>query len=768
MTARRGANAPSWLDRSADGRILRWEPHVLSHEMASSGSDWLEAEPSLLEPAEVASQLIEARPIEGGIELVTDGWARLRATPSPPVASDTAAGGSRDLKPPPRKLRWSDPPFADCFDLTPFDALGRPGATIRVRRPPLQPYLPFRFRYHHGALHDRISCQADKAQAIAWFEPLFLVTLKLVAPDRFKLSSAERELKGGAGDCTSPHDFRGLVAVVGSRDSRRYLLDCRSVFQQLLSSNAPAELAEWQAASELLRCEWPADEVWPQRSHDRLKALRAAAESAGLPPDQAERRPRGVLRWLVLRACGATPQASESAVLELDAAGDLASLLTKWRPRAFPLAAEIDDPGARLWTLQGESLPDLAEIAALAGGGGEASLRLATELLPVKKKWEDLLSKVRPGGCLAALATQRIGQIELTVRSREPLPSPEEGLAKAAAGLAEEAARPLRAGGSPPEGKQRYQDWLTLTELARGWRGLVAAVLDFCESGTWTTDSSPAEADAGDLLRRARQLAEPLALGETGDPTDIARLQAAVEQILHDAEHEPAAGERQSILDELNARIRPCPERWAAYHAALRRAGALARTWPALAAYLGLAADGSGERTRVVLLLQLAVDLRRELDSLVWSDMLGTATSGALGELLTTPGDPRIAAAYAEAEILGRRLAGTPGLPALRPAPPLRPAAVRRQEFFSWWRELRGLDAVLVQLRDLSRDQERWTRQARDLVRARCAAGGAPAAAGCSHLAVLLAADPAGLSRAQYEQLLAATISPGDTTDGQR
>jgi hypothetical protein len=768
LTAPRPALTASWLDRSTDGRILHWEPHVLSREMACCGSGWLEAEPSFLEAGKVASQIIEVRPVEGGIELATEGWAWLRAAPWPSAGSDAAAGGSRDLKPLPRMLRWSDPPFTDGFDLTPFDAHDRPGATVRVQRPPRQAYLPFDFRYHHSAPHDRISCQPLRQQAAAFFEPLYVATLKLAGPDRFEPGSEVTVLVEGAGECAATHDFRGLVAVVGTRDSHRYLLDCRSVFQQRLSSSAPDALAEWRAACEVLGCEWPGEQPWPQRSHDRLAALSAAAEEAGLPAAPAKRWPRGVLRWLVLRACGATPQATERALLEFDAARNLAALLAALRPRAFPLAVGIDDPGARLWILHRDSLSDLPEIVALARGGDAPTLQAAAELLPAKRKWDGLLTKVRSDGRFADLAKQRINQIARALRSREPLARPEEGFAEAQAGLAREAGRPVRAGQTPPEGRQRYRDWLALTELARAWRGRVAAVLAFCERGSWPTGAPPAEVDTGELLRRVQQLAEPPALDETADPTDLARLQASVEQILHDAEHEPATDERQSILEELDARVRPRPERWAAYYAALRRTAALTRTWPRLADSLEIAVDGTGDRTRVVLFLQLAADLRQELDAAVWTDLLGAATRCALEELLASPGDPRIGAAYAEAADLARRLAGTPGLPVLQAAPPLRPAAAERQEFLSWWRDLHALDTALRQLRGLARDQERWARRARDLVRERRAAGSIRAGTMSDRLARLLDADPAGLSRAEYEELRAAALLPGEATHEHR
>ena len=757
MTAPSGAFAAPWLDRAADGRILRWEPHFLSREMAGCGSVWLTAEPSFQQAAAVADQVIEARPIDGGVELVTKGWAWLRAAAWPPVASDTTAGGDRDLRPPPRTMLWSDPPFADGFDLTPFDAHDRPGATVRVRRPPLQPYLPFRFHYHYGAPHDRISCRPLRDQAAtAWFEPLFLLTLKLAGPARFEPGRDGGELAAGAGECATPHDFRGLVAVVGTRDARRYLLDCRSVFEQRLSSSAPEALAEWRAASRLLRCEWPGEQVWPRRSHDRLAALRDAAANAGLPPDQAELRPRGVLRWLVLRACGAAPRASESAVVELNESRDLAALLAARRPRAFALVAGITDPRARLWIFNRDSLPDLADIVHLAGDGDEPTFRAAAALLPVKKRWDDLLKKVRPDGSLAGLARQRIKQIEVALRSRAPLGTFAAGLAAAEDVLMRESAPPPRAGEPPPEGRQRHLDWLALTGLARAWRRRVAAILAFCESGSWLAVLPPATDGTGDLLRRARRLAEPPALDEIGDPADLAKLQASGEQVLHDADHEPDSGERQGILDALDARVRTCPERWAAFHAALRRAGTLARTWPGLAAHLGLAADGSGDRARVVLFLRLAADLRQQLDAPLWSDPPHGAGRWALGDLMAAPGDPRIAAAHAEAAGLSRRLAGTPGLPILQPAPPPRPAADARQEFLSWWRQLRALDATLGQLRNLARDQERWARRAGDLARLRLAAGGIAAGAAASRLAPLLAADPASLTHAEVEELRAA------------
>jgi hypothetical protein len=769
MTARPAALAASWLDRSADGRILRWEPHVLSREMACCGSSWLEAEPSFREAVEVAGQLLATTPIAGGIELATDGWAWLRAAPWPPVGSDPASGGSRDLRPPPRTLRWSDPPFADAFDLTPFDAGDRPGATVRVRRPLRQPYLPFHFDYHHDAPHDRISCRAIMEPATARFEPLYLATLKQTGPHDFELGPAATALQAGAGACASPHDFRGLVAVVGTRDGRRHLLDCRSIFRQHLAPSAPVEQAEWRAASELLRCEPTGDQLWPRRSHDRLAALSGAAEKAGLPAARTEPWPRGTLRWLVLRACGAAPSANESVLRELDAAGDLASLLAVWRPRAFALAARIDDPGARLWILRHDSRADLADLVALAGGGDVATLEAAAARLPVKQQWEALLGQVRPDGAVARLAHQRIRQIEASLRPLAPLADPEAGLAEARAGLAQEASSPLRVGGQPPEGRQRHRDWRDRTELAQAWRARVAAVLAFCEGGSWAPGEPPPAADAAaDLLRRARRLAAPPALGEAGDPSDIARLQTLVEQVLHDADHEPASDQRRSIVGELEGRVRPVPERWAAYHAALRRAGTLARAWPGLAAFLGLAADGTGDRARVVLFLQLAGDLRQLLDAAVWSDLLGCASRCAMGELLATPGDPRIGAAHAEAAALLRRLVGAPGLPALPSAPPLRPAAAERRELLAWWRELRALDAALCQLRDRAREQERWARLAQGEARTRLAGGGLRAGATSSRLAGLLAADPAVLTRAEYEELLAAAPLPGETSHGRR
>jgi hypothetical protein len=701
----------TWLDQAADGRVLQWMPHLLAPEVVARGHPHLAEEPSFLDRRTSAGRLLDCAPIPGGLTLKVNGWRRVEAlVASPPPPSAGEPGRSRAFSPPPERLLWLDLPVGDAFDLTPFDRAGQPGATTRVIRPAHEPLLPFDIGDRQEPEGHRIVCRPGPRGEAGGFDRTFLTGLQQAGHLRFA-AGPEIDLVRGAGQWLCPSGFQGLVAVVGCRAGRRHLLDCRSVFNGLLAG-PPQTGEEWLAAGASLGCERHGARSWPLRSHRRLEQLRQAAAEAGLDARLASLLPLGVVRLLALRDCGLAGSVGERTVRELDAMPSFERVLDQSLPGVRSLLARSVDPGARAWILAQARLPDLEEIVTWALDDA-ASLARAALSLPLRRRAQAVAGELRDGCPLRLKVQAVIDDLHGAVRTGHPAADPAARLKAVERRLGEEEeARPLGAADPAPSRRKRFAEWLQLRARASAWRRQADRVLAYCERGG---DGQPAAGedapDVAALARRSEQLLARLPIAHAGKPDATARLRQLAAAVLDGEPAEPVSVDRELV------------------------------------------------RERLALLPQLLDDWRAEMR---WWPRLGPIPLAGPVEpaaLLATTGHPRIAQAFDEAVALARRLAGTPDLPAPAAVAPIRPAELSRAGFRAWWLELRALDAVLAHLNHLARQQERWVRQALDLLARSRAAEPARRATGTSAepdavAAGLLAKDPATFSRRDYDALL--------------
>ena len=756
-----------WLHQASDGRILQWESHVLTEEVRLLGHGHLLDEPSFKSEDEVAGRLLELEPTPQGLRLRTTGWTELQVQAFPRSLSAAPGDSCRRWRPIPSNLSWTDLPLGGVFDLTPRDDHGEDVSTRALLRPIAEPWLRFKFRYQHDLALSRVFVEPEDGEGIARFDPITLEALRPVTQERLAFLGTPVGLKAGRGRWDCDPSFRGFLAVVGTRDGQRYLLDSVTLLDGALGER-PQDPGEWLSLRRALGCESTIGPVWPELSRKRLGALRKAAAEVGIPENIVQAFPRGTLRFLVLRECGKPTWRGENAIRDLDGESSFARVLEKYFPKVFPTLVRTSDSRARLWLLRNEQHPGIERIVSWVSRIDEADLGRAAELFPIRQRIEDLISKVRADSAIGQQARAWLARIDQALRSRAPLGSPERDVDAWEKELTTEQRRPLSLD-SVPTGLERFKAWEIFRQKSRAWRRRVDQVLGFCENGQWPEPAGTGHDSVAALAQRTGRLAVDLPLDSLDHPDDreaTVRLQKLVDEVLANAADEPGSEGRDRVIEYLSRYVQPWPERWSALHAALRRAGVLATSWPHLAATLGLSADSrqQGARgPRVALFLKLIVELPAEL--VRW----GPGRSFRPGEtitveaLLTTPGHPWIDRAHAEAVVLRDRLAGMSRLPLVTLPAPLRPSAMSPDGFRAWWHELRTLDSVLAELRYQAHDHEGHARGALNLLRSLLAQ--APDRKCEDNLAGWLEKEAELLSYSEYLELLGA-ISKLEVTYG--
>jgi hypothetical protein len=591
-----------------------------------------------------------------------------------------------------------------------------------VVRPAHEPLLAFDIGDRHEPEGHRIVWQPEQRSAAAGFERTVFAGLQQDGHFSFVKAGREIDMARAAGHWFCPPGFQGLVAVVGSRAGRRYLLDCRSVFDGSLAG-PPLTGEEWLAAGAALGCERPDEQPWPLRSQHRLERLGQAAVEAGLEARWAARYPRGLLRLLVLRDCGLAEAAGERAVRELDAVPSFERVVDRRTPGVHAPLERSVDPGARAWILAHARLPDLQEIVDWAADSAD-SLTMAAALLPLRRRAEALAAKLRAGSALRQAVDGLVKELRGAARSGQPPADLEARLVALERRLREEEARPLAPNDPAPSGNTRFAAWQRWRAGARAWRRQVDVALGFCERGEGAEPAAAQEVpDVADLARRSERLVMRLPVEHAGSPDATSRLRRLAAEALGGDPAEPASVDRDLV------------------------------------------------RRRLALIPRLLDDWREEATRWRRLGPPALAAPDELPALLAAADHPRIERAFAEATALAQRLSGTPDLPPLPGAAPRQPPELSCAGFRGWWLELRALDAALARLHHLAREQERWVRQAFGLARSRAAeparrpAGAAAAAAAV--VAGLLEKDPANLSRQEYSALVEA-LAAMEKADGKR
>jgi len=285
--------------------------------------------------------------------------------------------------------------------------------------------------------------------------------------------------------------------------------------------------------------------------------------------------------------------------------------------------------------------------------------------------------------------------------------------------------RPVSAADTEPITVKEHAAWEEAQQRLRKWRTRVDAVLTYCESGKLPAVSElegaegrrlDAAPSAAQLAQRAGALASAVELpGRSPAAPETKRLADLLNAVFEDQHWEPAAQEKDVILSRLSLLVRPDPGRWVTMHEVIREASAVAKKWPALAAWLGVegasAAAAPAERApRALVFLELAAAVPQVVGK--WRHATTRAAPGGSAEaLLATPGHPAIAQAHQECLALAGRLGREGEVPK---APPLSPAAPTVAAFRSWWRQIEELLVELAELRLGIKDLEGRVLFARD------------------------------------------------------
>jgi hypothetical protein len=746
----------SWLQQASDGRILQWEPHFLTEEVRMLGRGHLLDEPSFKSEEEAAGRLLELELTPTGLRLRTTGWTELQVQAFPRSLSAAPGDSCRRWRPIPSNLSWSDLPLGGVYDLTPRDDHGEDGSTRALLRPLAEPWLRFKFRFQHDLALSRIFVEPVDGEGVARFDRITLEALRPVTQGRLALLGAPVGLEAGRGRWDCDPNFQGFLAVVGTRNGQRYLLDSMILLDGALGERS-RDPGEWLSLCKALGCESTSGPIWPELSQERLDALGKAAAEIGIPKNVVQAFPRGTLRFLVLRECGELTWPGEDAIRNLDGESSFKRVLEKHFPKVFPTLLRTSDSRARLWLLRNEQHPGIERIVSWVSRIDEADLGRAAELFPIRQRIEDLISKVRADSAIGQQAQALLARIDQALRSRAPLEAPEKEVDAWEKERTAEQRRPLSLD-LVPTGLERFKAWETFRQKSRAWRRRVDQLLGFCENGQWSEPAGTGHESLSALAHRTGRLAVDLPLDSLDHPDDrdaTIRLRQLVDEVLANAADEPGSEPRDRVIEYLSRYVQPWPERWSALHAALRRTGVLATSWPHLATTLALNADGrqQGARgPRVALFLKLIAELPAELAR--W----GSRRSFRPGEtitveaLLTTPGHPWIGLAHAEAIALSGRLAGVPRQPSVALTAPLRPTAMSPEGFLAWWHELRTLDSALEELRYQAHDLERHAKGALTLLRSLLAQ--APDREGEEDLAGWLEKKPELLSHPEYMELL--------------
>jgi len=714
----------TWVDQSAGGEVLEWRSHFLSREMELQGKPHLAYEPSWRDPVAVKGKLIELKAIPGGVAWSWGGWSRLKLDLHLGEGFlDLGAERQRLLSTGTREIFWQDLPPCDALELTPTDAAGAAGATMRVPRPPEQPWIHFDFHYvfeHPPGL--RIVPRQK-----AWLDRMDLSAVGMIQlGHRAYRRTTPVGMGRDGGFLPLPRGFQGIVAVYGSVGKLRRLLDCTTVFE-LNERGRPQNPEEWRTARELVGSGDCRARPWPRRSAELLDKIREEALAAGVPVDEVEdlRNVRGLHRCLVLRACPLAVEPAEKArdVRALSRDEDLRALLASLTSeQVVSLVDELKTPAGRLWVLQNAGHPDLAEIVNWAKAAGRSGLDIAKGLVGFRHALQRLTAEVRPGCPEGEEIAKLSGDVDRAVISVQRPRNLEADIGK----LEEKVkASRRRAAGVRPITVKEDADWQEEQRRSWTWRSRVDAVLTFCESGEWLATAGP-EGEAVfrlDVKRRVAELADRAGAlkpavelpGRSPAAAEAKRLVDLLSEVFEHQHWAPDLEAKDVILSRLSLLVRPDPGRWVTMHAVLREASALAKRWPALATALGvdgaMAAQAPAQRApRAFVFVKLAEAIPEVVGK--WRRSVAGAVPGGNAEaLLATPGHPAIEQVYRECVALAERLDRAGEIPT---APPRAPTAPTAEGFRTWWRQIGELLATLVALRRAARDLEGKARFARE------------------------------------------------------
>jgi hypothetical protein len=702
-----------FVELNREGQALRWQTHLLSDVMLALGLDKLAAEPVLCPEAELAAARFEAEGAGGrGIRWAWGGWSRVEVRlceadgGQPPI---TRRRGESSL------LEWLLLPFCDAVELTPFDAGGAAGPTVRIERPVTVAGEEIDFHADFDKVVVRLRNYNRSADVYAELRTLTM--------------NQELKPKGGARtfalgnrvELRVPEEWLlGYVVVVRRRRRRKYLLDYRPYRvgasgvlprqhddreRSMVRREIEGPPAARSPQTDVRGGDWLAR--WPERSRERLTYLQGAAAEQSLA-DAAEftplMTPTGLFRAIVLTHCGfAWPLPAAQAVAELDG-GTFEQALARMFPELPAVLAMLNSPDAKRWALAHANEPRLDEVVRWVGHQGVDALERALLLVELRAEVARLGERLRAESPESRAVADLLADIERATRHGASPGDLRARLEAVRRRVAEADAAPVDPEGREPALKEHHAEWLARRERMSRWRRLLAQVVDHCETGQWILPQS--EPDPAGLERRLRAIespvARPLRNRDTPRGEDV---RLSVKGLLDDLAHEARASLRGAADACLRQVVLPHAALWLLLHEEIARAESAAAEFRWLAEGVGFVTRGRlDERVRsaqnLLLLVEAAEEFARGWD--VESEELRRLSRDrpALVKILLTPNHRWVEDARQRCRELydylsPTELAGAVSPPGQWPSPP---PSVSRQTLQGWWEVLRELDISLNKL----------------------------------------------------------------------
>lgn len=703
----------SFLEIGPDGYVIEWREHPLTEAVLARASAGLDMEPVLHPPGSFTELQLTPKETQHKVCWTWGGrWARVDLRPlglsGPPMKV------TRDQRDAP-SVGWDELSFCDAVELTPYDAQGNAGATVRRERPLVLTSQDIEYeRVGSSKLRLRLRGRGpwqNLGVRLRWTGG------HRTPPQRFNQDGiVDIPLRVQYRD----DSFRGTIVVVHLRGEGERLVHCfgwlskesrevseehrNEIRQEIEGGNlaagpsAPAELYGWL-------------DQWPQKSRGRLQRVyEEAAHRFGSDAAASHLRLSlaGLFRTVLLCNCGLEPEAALDQLIGHLNVGQWEEALGRISPqlpealRAAPAAAE------KLWVVANAQAAGLKEAVQWAGHHGVTALGRALDLVDLRRRAIELEALLRPDSDEGRDISQFVQEIEdapIRVTPVEPL---HERFAKIEQEVRRQETCHQDPDGPPPPSREAYMRWLTKCRLRQHWRLQLARVLTYSERGEWAAHE-PArdrpEFTVEELMWRLGRVEEPNVRSLTGRlPAVTDEVQAVgqcINQLLQESENETSETLRALAQRQLTYAILPNATVWAPLYHELRRVEEQARQFTWFAACAGVNGHATGLNARVAA-AQKFIDLVEALEARLaaWAGGRLAQAAGGLRAVLSAPTHPLVAETYARAKELKGLLSPTEyaddiSLPESVPAPPSAPSV---EQLGEWWGALHDLEASLALL----------------------------------------------------------------------
>lgn len=704
----------SFLEVGPDGHVVEWREHPLAETVQARDLAGLDMEPVLHPPGSFPDLQLTPKETQHNVCWTWGGrWARVELRPGGITGAPVMLTRERRDAP---SVGWDELSFCDAVELTPYDAKGKAGATVRRERPLVLTSRDIQYE-RLGASKLRLRLRGrgpwqSLGVRLRWTGGF------ITPPQRFNQEGVvDVLLRTPNGDDA----FRGTIIVVHLRGEAERLVHCfgwlskesrevseahrNEVRREIegadgsVGPSVPAELQSWL-------------NHWPQESRARLQRIyeEAAYRLGGEAAAQHLRvSATGLFRTVLLCNCGLEPEAALDQLVGHLNEEQWEEALRRIAPQFPEALASAPAPAEKLWVVAHAQAPGLREAVEWAGRDGVAALGRALGLVELRRLATELEALLRPDSDEGRDISQLVQEIEESPRRVTPVEPLHERFAKIEKDVRRQDARRPDPDGPPPPSREAYMRWLTKCRLRQHWRSQLARVLAYSERGEWGADESAQdgqqEFSVDELMWRLGRVEPPKVRSLRGGPPavteEVQAVGQCINQILQESENETAETLRALAQRQLNYVVAPHAAVWAPLYRELRSVEeqALQLTW--FAACTGVNGQARGLNARIDA-AQKFLGMVEALDSRLaaWGGGRLAQAAGGLRAVLSAPAHPLVAETYANARRLKDLLSPTEyaediSLPESAPTPPNAPAVAQLD---AWWDALHKLEADLAQL----------------------------------------------------------------------